>query len=339
MDIVALDAWISQDTTIDLTTPTVSSGTDRLVLVIIGAEDNSDVQVTSMLFGDQEMFLVGDGTTNAKAANTGGGSDAFQEMWGILETGIAAASSTTITPTLNNSSISTYYIAMGTYEGVDQSGNGSSGTIQVAQNAAIDVTNYSFDYAQTDGGLVIHAAFSRVNTGTFGVPTGATEVINLSNLNAAMYIGNRFVTVTQTAAASIFQGAADRGVMVGATFFPAAGGITVTLDEGAYSLTGNAIDITRQLLVNLDEGAYALTGHDITITKMVFVELDEGAYALTGNAIGITRQLLVNLDEGAYTLTGNPIDIQLGVGGLFMATKGGLNGISVGGPFFKNPLG
>lgn len=337
MAIARLDPWVVQDTTIDIVDFPVSAGTDRLLVVCIGAEDNSAVNVTGMTYGGQTMFLVSDGSTDAKESLLGGGSDAYGEMWACLETEIAAASGTTIDVTLDNSSISEYYITAGSYEGVDQSGNGSSGSVNDVVITGVSTTIFPAGIQVVDGGLQIVCCFSRDNT-TF-TSSFVTEQIDANTAAASIFIGDFLPTTTGGHASTTVAVTNGRGVILATSWVGAAGSTQVTLDEGSYALTGNAIGITRQLLVNLDEGAYALTGHDITITKMVFVELDEGAYSLTGNAIGITRQLLVNLDEGAYTLTGNPIDIQLGVGGLFMATKGGLNGISVGGPFFKNPLG
>lgn len=74
----------------------VSAGSDRLLVVVVTLEDNSAAVVDSIDYGGQAMVLV-----RTEIANPGGIA-ALVTVWYLLESGIAAASGTTITPSFSS---------------------------------------------------------------------------------------------------------------------------------------------------------------------------------------------------------------------------------------------
>ena len=72
----------------------ISTGSDRLLVVAISAEDGVDPDATGVDYGGQAMTKV-----RSELADPGGSVVAFVAVWYLLEAGIAAAVGTTITPT------------------------------------------------------------------------------------------------------------------------------------------------------------------------------------------------------------------------------------------------
>jgi hypothetical protein len=315
MAIAALDSWVVQDTTIDLDY-TVSAGTDRLLVVAIGCEDASACNVTSMTYGGQTMFLISDGTRLAKTSATGGGSDSYAEMWACLESQISAASGTTIDVTMDNGAISEYYIAAGSYEGVDQSGNGTAGTIEQTQSLAITTTTFNVPSVdRTADGLLVHACFTRDNsTFTF---TEATERIDTNTVSASLAVADKLITVTETATSPATATANGRGVALSASFFAAAAGdVNVSANTEALTLTENQATITSDVNVNANTEVLTLTENAATIDLVLEVLANTEALTLTENSATITFDVDVQANTEALTLTenqatvSNDIDIQ-----------------------------
>jgi len=227
--IAILDAWTTQTATEDLT-KTVSAGSDRLLLVTVGCEDSTACNVTSMTYGGETMFLVGNGTTDAKGSATGGGSDTYLEIWGILEAGIAAASGTTIDVTMDNGDIAEYMIAAGSYEGVDQSGNGSSGSVDDVGTLTTTGTGYTFatgdNIEVTDEGMAFMAVISRASS-TFTATSPLAESFDFTTGSASCGGGDDLITANDTAYTSTITATSNnRGVGIIVTFAGAASGST-----------------------------------------------------------------------------------------------------------------
>ena len=89
------------------------------------------------------------------------------------------------------------------------------------------------------------------------------------------------------------------------------GGITLTVDSGAYNLTGSSVDLLRAYQLGTSSGSYALTGEDVSLHKGSFVSLVGGTYDYTGSAVTLTYteagNYLLAADSGVYTYSGENI--------------------------------
>src|SRR5262245_50142362 len=86
---------------------------------------------------------------------------------------------------------------------------------------------------------------------------------------------------------------------------PAASGVfTLALDAGSYSSTGAALTALVDRLLSLDAGAYNVSGLDATLARVFNLSLDPGSYALTGAAAVFGVERVLALNPGAYVILG-----------------------------------
>ena len=86
---------------------------------------------------------------------------------------------------------------------------------------------------------------------------------------------------------------------------------TLTVDTGAFTLTGNDADPDADRQLTASTGSYTLTGNDAILTKSSFSKFvaDTGTFTLTGNDIALKADHDVAASTGSYTLTGNAADL------------------------------
>lgn len=143
---------------------TVPAGTDRVMVVAI-CWGQAATSVTSVDYGGQAM-------TRAAANSDGGGRGS--ELWYLLDTGIDAASGTTITPTWTGTTPTaarTFFFAQA-YEGINQTGGASTVTATADDNTGgtpHPIT--TIDVTETNDGVVAAALWRRF--GTTGVSWAA----------------------------------------------------------------------------------------------------------------------------------------------------------------------
>jgi hypothetical protein len=77
----------------------------------------------------------------------------------------------------------------------------------------------------------------------------------------------------------------DSATALAASFFPAATVFTLTLDEGAFTLSGQAMGLYALRQIGLETGDFVLTGEDVGLEKVFRLELGTGEFALTGYPI------------------------------------------------------
>ena len=81
--------------------------------------------------------------------------------------------------------------------------------------------------------------------------------------------------------------------------------LVTTASQGAYTYTGQAATLTKQYLVSAEAGSYTYTGFDATTAKTGNTLLaDVGSYAVTGQAATLNGPIQLTAAQGAYTVTG-----------------------------------
>ena len=90
---------------------------------------------------------------------------------------------------------------------------------------------------------------------------------------------------------------------------PAAGGITLTADQGTYTLTGQSVNLTIARRVTAEQGTYTLAGQDVTLRQGKTLTAEQGTYTLTGQSASILVSRQISLAQGSYTLTGYEVTL------------------------------
>jgi len=171
-----LDAWTSAAAT--SLAKSVSAGTDRLLVVVIGAEHSAAVTVTGVTYGDQNMVHAYDGSVYAEArGNAGGGFEALVSIWYLLDDEIEAASGTTITPSFS-ATPADVVVAAGSYDNMEQAG-GTTTVLEchIAETAAATPNPLSVTMGNGVAGDLIVAGATAGNATTY-TWTGVSEVFD-----------------------------------------------------------------------------------------------------------------------------------------------------------------
>lgn len=77
----------------------------------------------------------------------------------------------------------------------------------------------------------------------------------------------------------------DSATALAASFFETAVVFTLALDEGAFTLSGQAMGLYALRQIGLETGDFVLTGEDVGLEKVFRLELGTGAFTLTGYGI------------------------------------------------------
>ena len=155
------------------------AGNDRLLVFMIGHEDNQDVLVNTVTYGGRSLTRV-----NGTVAGTS--SRVRIELWYLNETGITAATNGTFVVTYNGGTPNTQHFAAATFRNVDQSAPILASSIN-ATNAATP-NPLPTSVAVTADGIAVAAGMNG-NSGSFGWNNGWTEgtdqSISTSNSSSA----------------------------------------------------------------------------------------------------------------------------------------------------------
>lgn len=87
---------------------------------------------------------------------------------------------------------------------------------------------------------------------------------------------------------------------------------SITVDAGAYVLTGTQVDLLRASKISIEAGSYVLTGTQTSLEKGFKILASEGSYTLTGTSAGLLRDLMISAGGGSFTLTGSVLNLLLG---------------------------
>jgi hypothetical protein len=86
---------------------------------------------------------------------------------------------------------------------------------------------------------------------------------------------------------------------------------TLTADNGALTLTGQAAGVNAAATLTADNGALTVAGQAAGVNAAVSLTADRGALTLTGQAAGTNAAVLFTADAGALALTGQDANLPL----------------------------
>lgn len=106
----------------------------------------------------------------------------------------------------------------------------------------------------------------------------------------------------------------QRSMVALASAAPVGNTYTLTADQGAYALTGNAAGLRIARKVTANAGAYALTGNPATLRVARRMPVTAGSYAITGvsaNLIKGTAPKALQVESGTYSITGKAVTLKV----------------------------
>jgi hypothetical protein len=171
-------------------THTVGAGNDRLLVFMVGHENNQDVLISAVKYGGQSLTRINGSVV--------GSADRI-ELWYLKEAGIVAATNSTFVVTWGSAAPSAPHYAAATIQNVDQ-------TTPVV-NSAVNATNAStpnplpIAVPATSDGISVAAAICG-NTGSFTWNNGWTEGPDQSLTSSSSTAADHFEAANGTATAS-----------------------------------------------------------------------------------------------------------------------------------------
>jgi hypothetical protein len=146
-------------------THTAGAGNDRILVFVVGHEDNQDVLVNAVTYGGRSL-------TRVDGALAGTNSRVRIEIWYLNEAGIAAATNGTFAVTYNGAPPGTQLFAAATYRNVDQTTPITASSINSTNASTPDPL--PTPVVVTSDGIAIAAAING-NAGSFSWGNGWTE--------------------------------------------------------------------------------------------------------------------------------------------------------------------
>jgi hypothetical protein len=177
-------------------THAVAAGNDRLLLFMVGLEDNQDITLTTVTFGGRPLTRI-NGTV------VGAPSRVRIELWYLNEAGIVAATSSTFVVTYGGGSPGTQHFASALYGNVSQAAPILASSVNSTDAATPNPLPTAI--AVTADGIAVAAAISG-NGGSFtwgnGWTEGTDQTITTSNSSSADHPANANGTDTASATSS-----------------------------------------------------------------------------------------------------------------------------------------
>jgi hypothetical protein len=195
--------------------------------------------------------------------------------------------------------------------------------VEAFENNANDTTNDptaapSGTIDTTVGGPIVVGYILDRTLASISGPTGFTGFTGTPHTNA--YQGYSAYNVaagasTDQRGAVTFSSGANYEAVIVAYKAASAGGYTLTLDTGSYSISGQAVTTRATRLTDLSPGSYSWTGQDVsliyTMPGVYILPLDPGSYVITGSDALIDLSMV--LDAGSYSIGGQSVDFTVGV--------------------------
>ena len=210
--ISGLTAWTTANS--DTLIHTIPSGNDRFLVVASSYEDDgfgNAPDVSSITYGGQLLAFV-------NRTFVGSPYVAHAELWYLDESGIAAASDSTITLAWAGTAPSDPVLSAGAFENVDQI---SPITESKVANTALGTPNPLEIQLNTYVGGYGVAVYHQGDAGVFTWNNGWTKETESVSGSSTQTVGTHFeLTLGQTIASAQFQDDVRRHVVVGATLNP-----------------------------------------------------------------------------------------------------------------------
>ena len=200
--------------------------------------------------------------------------------------------------------------------------------------------------------LVIAACGTRLSTQASAMPSGYTEIRNVSlrsstnvaqataqaNVSGSSADPGTFTVASSTTwQASTILVAPPLALAVGAGSFTLSGqavGLRQTsklaVGAGSFSLSGQAVSLEHGRRLSVGAGSYSLAGQDVTLTYTPndnpVLDVGAGAFTLTGQDVALRRGYPLSVGAGAFSLAGQDVsllrDLRLSVGAGSFALSG-----------------
>lgn len=217
-----------------------------------------------------------------------------------------STSSGSCTATLSGSSFHRFLLV--SYTGVDQTtptANETNNTGAVAPGSPVDYSRTS----NKNGSRMWLIAKSDSGGAEVAISAGGTRRLGVGSPNInCMFDSNADVadTVSHTMTITHAGGAQRLGVVYcmlrqGSTSY------TLALDQGSFTLTGQALLMHWAHRILIAQGSYTYTGFAAAIGKRTTMAIAQGSYVLTGFAVNVIRTIRMTLVQGSYTLTGQAL--------------------------------
>ena len=245
---------------------TNGAGSNRIMIVSVGAEYSTTGDATAVSYGGQPL-------TQGPEITAGPGFSYRLEIWYLLESGIAAASNTTISVTWSGTPDDTM-IAAATYGGVDQT------TPIPEQNT--DSTPSSTPNPLTGADIVEANGNAVVGVGGNGNLTSTTwnspmtEQVDFSAVSSAMTVADRLSTTDANVDIEPTWSSQNRAVLVSIEI------AAVAVDPQMLDSTPNNNDGTNE--GSLDAAGKISNGQDFIPAD----EIELGTWSVSGSAITVS---------------------------------------------------
>ncbi|MCH9029521.1 MAG: fibronectin type III domain-containing protein [Bacteroidetes bacterium] len=254
------------------TTPTLShtngAGSDRIMIVAVGAEISTTTDVTAVSYGGQAL-------TQGPQITAGTGFSYRIEIWYLLEAGIAAATNTIIIPTFGAPPPANRMIAAATYGGVDQTTPiPEQNTDSTASSTPNPLTGA--DIVEADGNAVVGAGGvgNGGNSATWNA--AMTEQADFSAASSAMTVADRLSTTNANVDIEPTWASQNRAALVSIEI------AAVAVDPQMLDSTPNNNDGTNE--GSLDAAGKISNGQDFIPAD----EIELGTWSVSGSTITVS---------------------------------------------------
>lgn len=82
---------------------------------------------------------------------------------------------------------------------------------------------------------------------------------------------------------------------------------TLTLAQGVYTITGQALNMLAARVLPLGQGSYTVTGQPINLVRGYKLALAQGVYSISGQAVNLLRGYRLALAQGSYSIAGQAL--------------------------------
>lgn len=89
---------------------------------------------------------------------------------------------------------------------------------------------------------------------------------------------------------------------------------SITVDNGAFTLSGQAVGLKRALRLDAAVGSFTLSGQAVNFPRALKLLATNGAFVLSGQVAALKRAIILPVAHGAFTLSGQAITVTQGRG-------------------------
>lgn len=237
----------------------------------------------------------------------------YQETWVFYKVASSEPASYTVTMTGTSAWLAATVIG---YRNVSGIGDITGDTVNGA-------TNLAPSFTQAQNSAIISAWTYYGNADVSSAPSSGVERLNSSPFGAwATYIREEtgLSAGTSTPLSLTINNSGYWLTAIAVELLPAAGGASVDLARGAFTLAGQSQTVTVTRAIDMAAGAFTLTGRSMTVAPVSKVDMAAGSFAVAGQNLTATTSRSVEIAVGSLTLAGHaltqnvtrPVDMNAG---------------------------